>query len=306
MGGAGESLREGSGLVKVWTDSASAHAIMTSPLRIPVDNKRLRHLLKALQERKVSVEQALRQLKFLPFEDLGFAKVDHHRQLRRGFPEVVFGHGKSAEQIASIMQSLAKSKTPILVTRASPENYRIVRRAHPRARYHPQARAITLTPTGWRSPNHPGIAVLAAGTSDLPAAEEAALTAEVMGHRVERVYDVGVAGLHRLLSHRDVIVSATVLVVAAGMEGALPSVVAGLVDAPVIGLPTSVGYGAGSGGIAALLSMLNSCAGGVLVVNIDNGFGAGLAAGMINLSSLQRKEKAYPPRPGTRSRAKLT
>ena len=260
-----------------------------------MEKQRLRILLNALQARKMTVEQALEQLKFLPFEDLGFAKVDHHRHLRRGFPEVVFGHGKTPQQIVPIVKSLARSKSPVLVTRTSPESFKAVRKACPRATYHTSARAIVLTPPGWRSAEYPGIAVLAAGTSDLPVAEEAALTAEIMGHRVDRIYDVGVAGLHRLLAHRNTIQSAHVLVVAAGMEGALPSVVAGLVDVPVIGLPTSVGYGAGAGGFAALLSMLNSCAGGILVVNIDNGFGAGLAAATINLQA-QHSGRA-PKRP---------
>jgi NCAIR mutase (PurE)-related protein len=203
---------------------------------------------------------------------------------------VVFGQWKTPRQVASIVRSLARNKMPVLVTRASEESYKAVKKSFRRATYRSVPRAIVLTPPGWRSPEIPGIAVLAAGTSDIPVAEEAALTAEVMGHQVERIYDVGVAGLHRLLAHRTTFQSAHVLVVAAGMEGALPSVVAGLVDVPVIGLPTSVGYGAGSGGLAALLSMLNSCSGGILVVNIDNGFGAGLAAAMINLQS-------HPSRP---------
>ncbi len=250
-----------------------------------MERQRILALLEGLQEKRLSVEEVLDRLKYLPFEDLGFAKVDHHRHIRRGFPEVVFGEGKSAGQIVSIVKSLSRNRSPVLVTRVSEALYRAVRKECKNALYHSAARAIVSTPTGWRSPNHRGIVVLAAGTSDVPVAEEAALTAELMGHRVERIYDVGVAGLHRLLAHRETIQAARVLVVAAGMEGALPSVVAGLVDAPVIALPTSVGYGAGAGGIAALLAMLNSCAGGVLVVNIDNGFGAGCAAAMINARS---------------------
>ena len=302
--GAAESLRDGSGLVKDRRRLREARAIIAPPLRIPMEKQRLRNLLKGLRERKLSVEEALEELKNLPFEDLGFAKIDHHRQLRRGFPEVVFGHGKTPDQIVSIARSLSRAKTPVLITRASPKSYRAVRKAMPRAVLHPMARAITLTPIGWRSPDHPGIVILAAGTSDLPVAAEAALTAEVMGHRVKRIYDVGVAGLHRLFSHREAIQSANVLVVAAGMEGALPRVVAGLVDAPVIGLPTSVGYGAGAGGIAALLSMLNSCAGGVTVVNVDNGFGAGLAAAMINRLSIRAEGKGTTSRSGTRARSR--
>jgi NCAIR mutase (PurE)-related protein len=250
-----------------------------------MERKRILALLEGLQQRRLSAEEVLQRLKYLPFEDLGFAKVDHHRHLRRGFPEVVFGEGKSPSQIVSIVQSLSRGGSPVLVTRVGDAVYKVVRKRFRNAQYHPAARAVVLTPKGWRSPHHPGIAVLAAGTSDIPVAEEAAITAELMGHQVERIYDVGVAGLHRLLAHRQILERACVLVVAAGMEGALPSVVAGLVDAPVIALPTSVGYGAGAGGIAALLAMLNSCAGGVLVVNIDNGFGAGLAAGMINARS---------------------
>lgn len=247
-----------------------------------MERKRILALLEGLRAGSLTIEEVLRRLKYLPFEDLGFAKVDHHRHIRRGFPEVVFGEGKSSRQILSIMKSLARNLSPILVTRVGEKTYRDVRKAFKGVVYHPDAKALVLTPPGWRSPGIPGIAVLAAGTSDLPVAEEAALTAELMGNRVERVYDVGVAGLHRLMAHKEIIQEARVLVVAAGMEGALPSVVAGLVDAPVIALPTSVGYGAGSGGIAALLAMLNSCAGGVLVVNIDNGFGAGFAASLIN------------------------
>ena len=250
-----------------------------------MERQRILALLEGLQKNRLSVEEVLDRLKYLPFEDLGFAKVDHHRHIRRGFPEVVFGEGKSPSQIVSIVKSLSRNRSPVLVTRVGQAIYRAVRKECNRAVYHAAARAIVSTPIGWRSPSHPGVVVLAAGTSDVPVAEEAALTAELMGHRVERVYDVGVAGLHRLLAHREIIQAARVLVVAAGMEGALPSVVAGLVDARVIGIPTSVGYGAGAGGIAALLAMLNSCAGGVLVVNIDNGFGAGFAAAMINARS---------------------
>lgn len=271
-----------------------------------MERQRILALLEGLQEHRLSVEEVLQRLKYLPFEDLGFAKVDHHRHLRRGFPEVVFGEGKSLSQIASIMQSMSRGGSPILVTRVSEAIHRMVRKRFKSARYHQEARAIVWTPKGWSSPNHPGIAVLAAGTSDVPVAEEAAITAELMGHKVERVYDVGVAGLHRLLAHGQTLQGARVLVVAAGMEGALPSVVAGLVDAPVIALPTSVGYGAGAGGIAALLAMLNSCAGGVLVVNIDNGFGAGLAAGMINSRSrpLEPSPKASKPPSAKRKKSK--
>ena len=261
-----------------------------------MERQRIRALLEGLRQQRLTVEEALRRLKFLPFEDLGFAKVDHHRHLRRGFPEAVFGQGKSPEQVVSIVKSLARSGVPVLVTRVTKEVHRRVRKTYRDAVYHSAARAIVWEPPGWQSPDFPGIAVLAAGTSDIPVAEEAALTAELMGNRVVRIYDVGVAGLHRLLAHRDPILAARVLVVAAGMEGALPGVVAGLVDVPVIAVPTSVGYGAGSGGMAALLSMLNSCAGGVLVVNIDNGFGAGFAAALIN------RQSTPPSRPRKTSR----
>jgi NCAIR mutase (PurE)-related protein len=247
-----------------------------------LEKKRIRALLQRLNDRQVGVEEALRELRHLPYEDLGFAKIDHHRHLRRGLPEVIFGEGKTPQQIVSIVKSQARAGGPVLVTRVAEEMFRQVRKARPGAVYHPLARAIVWTPPDWRSEEFTGIAILAAGTSDIPVAEEAALTAELMGNKVERIYDVGVAGLHRLLDHRDRLLEARVLVVVAGMEGALPSVVAGLVDVPVIAVPTSIGYGAGSGGIAALLSMLNSCSGGVVVVNIDNGFGAGFSAGLMN------------------------
>jgi len=253
-----------------------------------VEKQRILGVLRSLKRGDLGLEEALRELRFLPFEDLGFAKVDHHRDLRRGFPEVIFGQGKSGRQILSIVRSLWLRGSTVMVTRIAPEISRQVRASHPRAVYHPEARTLVLTPPGWRSRKLAGIVVVAAGTSDVPVAEEAALTAELMGNRVERIYDVGVAGLHRLLAHRDTLLSARVLVVVAGMEGALPSVVAGLVEAPVIAVPTSVGYGASFGGLTALLAMLNSCAGGVLTVNIDNGFGAGYSAGLINLMPAAR------------------
>jgi len=256
-----------------------------------MEKKRIRAILQSLREGCRGVDEALHQLRFLPFEDLGFAKVDHHRQLRRGFPEVVFGQGKTVSQLDSIIRSLESRGGPVMITRVTPECYRKLSRTHPRAVYHQEARMIVLKPLRWRAEAKPGVVVVAAGTSDLPVAEEAVLTAELMGNRVERLYDVGVAGLHRLLAHRDRLGSARVLVVMAGMEKALPSVVAGLVEAPVIAVPTSIGYGASFGGLTALLSMLNSCAGGVVVVNIDNGFGAGYTAGLIN------REVGTPPRP---------
>jgi pyridinium-3,5-biscarboxylic acid mononucleotide synthase len=220
-------------------------------------------------------------LRAQPFEDLGFARVDHHRAVRVGFPEVILGLGKTPAQIAAISAEIVGRGSTLLVTRATPDAFDAVRAVVPGAGYHAEARLISLT-QGDVEPGKGMIAVAAAGTSDLPVAEEAACSAEVMGNRVERVYDVGVAGLHRLLVERARLSRARVVIVVAGMEGALPSVVAGLVGGPVVAVPTSVGYGASFGGIAALLGMLNSCASGVAVVNIDNGFGAATLASLIN------------------------
>ena len=244
--------------------------------------ERLRELLVQVRAGSVTADEALEQLKSLPFEDLGFAKVDHHRSLRTGFPEVIFGSGKTAEQIIEIARSLNDAAHNVLITRLDSEPAARVRQAFPRLSYSAHARVATIVQ---RQPDITGrglILVLAAGTADLPVAEEAALTAELLGNRVERVTDVGISGIHRLFAHREKLREATVLIVVAGMEGALPSVVAGLVDKPVIAVPTSVGYGASFGGLAALLAMLNSCAAGVTVVNIDNGFGAAVAATLIN------------------------
>jgi NCAIR mutase (PurE)-related protein len=226
------------------------------------------------------VEEALEELRLLPYEDLGFAKLDHHRALRDYLPEVVLGEGKTAEQVVAIATRLAERSGRLLVTRVGADIFSALREHLPDAFYHETARAITLD----RRPQTPlaGVTVLCAGTSDLPVAEEAAVTAELMGCAVERVYDVGVAGIHRLLDHLPQLRKARALVVVAGMEGALPSVVAGLVAVPVIAVPTSVGYGASFQGIAPLLTMLNTCAAGVAVVNIDNGFGAGYLAAVIN------------------------
>jgi NCAIR mutase (PurE)-related protein len=223
----------------------------------------------------------LERLRGLPVDDLGFAKVDLHRALRRGFPEVVYGEGKSLEQIVRIVGSLREAGQTVLVTRVGPEVHEAVAKEQPRAEYHETARALVVR-SGRRRPGRSGVVVVTAGTSDLPAGEEAALTAELMGNRVQRIHDVGVAGIHRLAPHRETLLKARVIVVVAGMEGALPSVIAGLTDCPVIGVPTSTGYGAGGEGEAALLAMLNSCASGLTVVNIDNGFGAGYAAALIN------------------------
>ena len=228
-----------------------------------------------------AAERLLEAFRARPFEDLGFARVDHHRSVRQGFPEVVLGLGKTPAQIAGIAAEIVGRGSTLLVTRATEAAFEAVRTRVPHATYHPDAALITFRQQDVTAGNGT-IVVAAAGTSDLQVAEEAARTAELMGNLVERVYDVGVAGLHRLLGERARLASARVIIVVAGMEGALPSVVAGLVDVPVIAVPTSVGYGASFGGIAALLGMLNSCAAGVSVVNIDNGFGAASIASLIN------------------------
>ena len=241
--------------------------------------ERLRTVLASLQTGDKSLEETIETLRHIDFEDVGFAKIDHHRSLRRGFPEVIFGPGKSPEQITTIAVKMAKYGHTVLVTRTTEEVYEKVASELREAEWHPIPRAIVVRQ---RERAHGGpAAVLSAGTSDVPVAEEAALTAELMGSKVERLFDVGVAGLHRLLSHREVLARAEVLVVVAGMDGALPSVVSGLTDVPVIAVPTSVGYGASFSGISALLAMLNSCSPGVSVVNIDNGFGAGYLAGLL-------------------------
>ena len=238
-------------------------------------------LLEKFRAGGVSRDRVLRAFQAAPVVDLGFAQVDTHRALRKGFPEVIFGGGKTPEQIVKIAAKILASESHVLVTRITDDHARALRRKLKSAVHHPLARCVTIEKKPL--PKRAGtIAVVCAGTSDLPVAEEAAITAEIMGNRVERIYDVGVAGLHRVLAKSENLRRASVLVVVAGMEGALPSVVAGLVSGPVIAVPTSVGYGASFGGIAALLAMLNSCASGVTVVNIDNGFGAGYAASQIN------------------------
>jgi pyridinium-3,5-biscarboxylic acid mononucleotide synthase len=238
-------------------------------------------LLEKFRAGSISREKILRAFQAAPVADLGFAQVDTHRALRKGFPEVIFGAGKTPEQILRIAAKLLEREQRVLITRVTALHARLVRKRFRKAAYHEQARCVAIDPNPL--PKRPGtIAVVCAGTSDLPVAEEAAVTAEIMGNRVERINDVGVAGVHRLISRLDTIQQANVVIVAAGMEGALPSVVAGLVSRPVIAVPTSVGYGASFGGLAALLGMLNSCASGLTVVNIDNGFGAGFAAGQIN------------------------
>lgn len=232
-------------------------------------------------EAETAAERIRAAMRAAPFVDLGFARVDTHRERRQGFPEVILGLGKTPAQIAAIAERLVGHGQALLVTRATPEAYEAVRAVIPDASYHVEARAITRK-QGEIPPGRGTVLVACAGTSDLPVAEEAAVTAELMGNTVDRLYDVGVAGLHRLLSEQPRLQSAKVVIVVAGMEGALPSVVAGLVKVPVIAVPTSIGYGASFGGVAALLGMLNSCANGVAVVNIDNGFGAGAMASLIN------------------------
>ncbi len=246
-----------------------------------MNEEKLRELLAAIQEKRLPIEAGVEELKKLPFDDLGFAKLDCHRELRRGFPEVVYCAGKTTDQAVAIVRRLAEQASGnVLATRVCREVYEAVTAQVPGCEYHELAR-LMLIRRGMQE-QRGAIAVVSAGTSDLPVAEEAALTAEAMGNRVERIYDAGVAGIHRLLKYSETLLAARVLVVVAGMEGALPSVVAGLVDKPVIAVPTSVGYGASFGGLAALLAMLNSCASGISVVNIDNGFGAGYQAGLIN------------------------
>jgi NCAIR mutase (PurE)-related protein len=241
----------------------------------------LRKLFDQVRKKRISPDEAVERLRHLPFEDLGFAKIDHHRALRQGMPEVIFAQGKTPKQVTDIFRSLAAQGGNVLATRATAEQYAAVAAAVDRAEFRPLARAIVLKRD--RKKRGKGvIVVVSAGTSDIPVAEEAVVTAELMGNEVQHIYDVGVAGIHRLLAHRAALAKASVVVVCAGMEGALPSVVGGLVGVPVIAVPTSVGYGAAFEGLAALLGMLNSCASNVSVVNIDNGFGAGYVASLIN------------------------
>ena len=253
----------------------------------------LRALLESVRTGATEVEAALRRLRRLPFEDLGFATVDHHRAIRCGFPEVIFCPQKTPEQVTAIFARLAESGNNVLASRADEETCRAVAAKFPAAEHHELARAITLRQGGEKAPiGH--IALVAAGTSDLPVAEEARVTAEIMDQRVTTHYDVGVAGLHRLLGATAELQQANVIVVVAGMEGALASVVGGLVAVPVVAVPTSVGYGASFGGLAALLTMLNSCVAGVSVVNIDNGFAGGHIAAMINRQTAATREKDKP------------
>jgi NCAIR mutase (PurE)-related protein len=246
-----------------------------------MDRDQLRRLFEDVRSGAADIDSALERVRHLPFEDLGFAKVDHHRALRHGMPEVVFAKGKTPEQVAAIADKLAVNALNVLVTRADTECARTVSQLSSEWKYYPLSGVLTL----WRDHAVRGkgkIAVVSAGTSDIPVAEEAQVTAQVMGNEVEVIYDIGVAGIHRLMHNRERLTEARVVVVCAGMEGALPSVVGGLVSCPVIAVPTSIGYGASFHGLAALLGMLNSCASNVTVVNIDNGFGAGYVASLIN------------------------
>jgi NCAIR mutase (PurE)-related protein len=239
-------------------------------------------LLQSVRNRKTDVETAINRLKHLPFEDVVYAHIDHHRHLRHGMPEVIYCEGKTIEQVAGIAERMLAQKSDILATRASENVYQAIRKLDRRAVYHKHARSIVVLHKK-KMLTKGVVLVLTAGTSDIPVAEEAAVTAEMLGSTVQTVYDVGVAGIHRVLSKRAILDAARVIVVAAGMDGALPSVVGGLVDKPVIAVPTSVGYGAGFQGLAPLLTMLNSCASGIAVMNIDNGFGAGVLAHRINI-----------------------
>ncbi len=258
-----------------------------------MDSKQLMDLIAGIRSGKVGTEAALQALKKLPFEDLGYAKVDHHRCLRNGVPEVIYCAGKTVEQVKGIVEKMLPHHSNILATRADRAHYDAIVSATPDCRYHEAARIVVVNPRPVIEVGR--IAVVCAGTSDIPVAEEAAVTATTLGNRVDRLYDVGVAGLHRLLNSCEDLFKANVAIVIAGMEGALASVVGGLVSCPVIGVPTSVGYGASFGGIAALLSMLNSCASGVSVVNIDNGFGAGYQASLINKIAVGHGGLAHQP-----------
>lgn len=254
-----------------------------------MDTKHLRRLLERVRDGEISPDSAMDQLKKLPFENLGYARIDNHRCLRTGVPEVIYCQGKTLDQIKGIVQRISRKHSNVLATRADREVFNGIREVVDACEYHEVARIVVIRPEPVERVG--SIAIVSAGTSDIPVAEEAAVTAEVLGNRVKRIYDVGVAGIHRLLDVCEDLFAANVAVVVAGMEGALASVVGGLVSCPVIGVPTSVGYGASFGGIAALLSMLNSCASGVSVVNIDNGFGAGYQAGLINRQAALQRER---------------
>jgi len=257
-----------------------------------LEQDRIRELLLQVRGGVISTEEAYQQLKDLPFEDIGVACIDHHRGLRKGLSEVIYGEGKGVEDILAIMEKMLARGDNILATRLSKDKFESVQAKYPQSVYYPKARVLTLIQRPPVIRGRGTILVISAGTSDIPVAEEAAVTARFMGNEVHVIHDLGVSGLHRILSHREKLSAATVIIVVAGMEGALPSVVGGLVDKPVIAVPSSVGYGASFGGVAALLGMLNSCASGVTVVNIDNGFGAGYAASIMN--RLSDESSAFP------------
>ncbi len=241
----------------------------------------LEDVLREVFERKISPEEALRLLKDYPYKDLSFAKIDHHRELRRGFPEMVYGGGKTEDQIIKIAQEILKKRSNLLVTKVEPEVFKKIKKEIPAIHYNALGKTAYLKKKK-PSPGKGKIVIITAGTSDIPVAEEASVTCDLLGNEVEKIYDVGVAGIHRLFGEMEKIKDARIIIVIAGMEGALPSVIAGITDIPIIGVPTSIGYGASLKGLAALLAMLNSCPGGVAVVNIDNGFGAGYLASLIN------------------------
>jgi NCAIR mutase (PurE)-related protein len=246
-----------------------------------MDRNKIQELLERVRSGKTGIDEAMLALRTLPYEDIGFAVTDSHRSLRTGYPEAVYCKGKTIDQITGIVEKLSQNHRTIIATKATEEIYEAVKKMHPAAAYHMKARLILIGETqAVGSANT--ILVITAGTSDIPVAEEAAVTAEVMGNRVERLFDVGVAGIHRLFDRVETLFAANVIIVAAGMDGALPSIIGGMVDKPVIAVPTSVGYGASFEGLSALLAMLNTCSPGVVAVNIDNGFGAGFFAGMIN------------------------
>ena len=243
---------------------------------------KIKEIMLDVKRNNIAVDEAIRKLKFLPFEDLGYAKIDHHRALRKGFPEVVYCKNKTVKQVVEVVKSLAKNKATVLATRATKEMFNAVKKNIKNAEYSKNSKTIIINKKNKISQSKNKILVITAGTSDINVAEEAAIVAESMGNEVGRLYDVGVAGLHRLLNNKNKIEDANVLVVVAGMDGVLPSVVSGLFGKPIIAVPTSIGYGASFKGVAPLLTMLNSCSPGVVVVNIDNGFGAGYFASMIN------------------------
>ncbi len=246
-----------------------------------MDKEKIRKLLEAVKTDKIGIDEALRILKTLPYEDIGLAKIDTHRDLRKGFPEVILCKGKTSDQITEIVEKLSHRSDFIMLTKADESIYKVVKAMRKDAIYYKTAKIVLIGEKRSRKAEKV-ILIISAGTADLPVAEEAAITAEIMGNTVERLYDVGVAGIHRLLDNKEKLLNANVIIVVAGMEGALASIVGGLVDKPVIAVPTSIGYGANFNGLAALLTMLNSCTPGVAVVNIDNGFGAGYYASIIN------------------------